>query len=360
MTRQVVKSEPSIPTTHELSTGEFAALLSWYGSQCDAGDAATFLGSYLQEKALSYTEASLHSFVAYAPTVGFVCRIVMRGATIPAASQRWLANKLTEFEAFQVTPRHSGNDRPVIEKPKVSVQDRMKEQVSKCIGELEGCLDTFILSSCKEAPSPMPVLRQHQIKGPQAQQIINWFKRIRDEYRLAHSATDSDLRAAYSNFNKTELKKLAEYCDQIMTDGLVLVKESLDSRSPRKKKHRLPEQIAKQVRYQSKDDELSLTSLEPTQVVGAMYAWTYHTKTRVLTLHAADDTSGLSFKGTTVVNTNASLCISKKLRKPQEILHEVLSGGKTITKKLMESLSTKPTKYRSRLSEQDIIVRIHK
>lgn len=360
MSRSTMKAEPPIPTTHELNTGQFASLLSWYGANCDASDAAKFFGAYLKEQGIAYTDSGIHSFIMYSPTVGFVCRISMRGGKLPASSLRWITNKISEFQSFQPPKVFKENDRPVVEKPKVSVQDRMKEQISKCVGELEGCLDELILSEFKTAKPPIVLMREHHIKGPQAQQIINWFKKMRDEYRLASSSSDPDLREMYSNFSKPELKKLAQYCDQIMTDGLLLVKESMETRSPRKKKKRLPEQIAKSVQYQQKDEELGLKSLEPTQMVGAMYAFTYHCPSRTLTLHVADTSDGLTFTGTTVSNVNTSASLSKKLRKPEDTLKEVLNGSKSITKKLMADLTTKAGTYRERMNKDTIIVRVFK
>lgn len=357
-------SEPQIPTlTAELTKSQLTSLLNWYAANYTSDVSAKYFSEYLKSQQIEHTQESVHGFIAYHPNVGYLCRIHMRGAQLPETSLRWLNNQVADFKNF-VKPVDLYNDRPKdpvkVEKPVVSVQDRMKQQVSKCLGELEGCLDELILSNFKTAKPPIMVMREHQIKGPQAQQIISWFKRTRDEYRLAHSGTDPDVKEAYNNFTKPELNKIANYCDQIMTDGLLLVKESMDTRSPRKKKKRLPEQVAKRVQYQSNDQEFNLTSVEPAQMVGALYAWTYHTKSRVLTLHVADDASGLTFKGTTVFNTNASMSVSKKLRKPQDTLKEVLNGSKSITKKLMDSLTTKPTKYKNRLNKETIIVRVHK
>lgn len=361
MSKMTVKSEPAFPLTHELDVGVFGGLLSWYAANCDADDAAKFFREYLTKHEHIHTEASVAAFVRYAPTIGFVCRIIMRGAKIPASSQRWVNAKIAEFETFKPPTPTAANDRPKKEEtPKVSVQDRMKQQVSRCLADLESALDSYILSEFKDSMPPIAIMRQHDIKGPQATQVINWFKRFRDEYRVAASSSDPDIREAYSNFTKPQLNKLATYCDQMITDALVLVKESLQKRSPRTRKKKLPEQIVKSVQYCVEDAELQLTSVEPTAMIGAMSAWTYHIPTRTLTLHVADDASGLSFKGTTVVNTNASLCVSKKLRKPQDTLKEVLNGSKSITKKLMESLTTKPTKYKNRLNKETLIIRCHK
>lgn len=365
MSRTSYKStEPTIPsTTEELTNTQFITLMNWYSSNNKSDVSVKYFQEYLTKQKIECTTERIIAFVSLHPNIGYLCRIQMRGAKLPESSVRWLANNVESFRTF-IKPLDVYNDRPKntekVEKPTLNIQDRMKRQVSKCLGELEGCLDEVILSNFKKMPPTLVVMREHQIKGPQAQQIITWFKRIRDEYRLAHSATDIDLRDAYSNFTKPQLNKLADYCDQIISDSLLIVKESMATRSPRKRKRQLPEQIAKRVQYQLKYEELGLISLEPKQMVGASHAWTYHTKTRMLTLHVADDAAGLSFKGTTVKNTNAALCVSKKLRKPKDTLQEVMNGGKTITKKLMESLSTKPARYKNRLNKETIIIRCHK
>jgi len=366
MSRLSYKSaEPSIPsTTEELTNTQFITLMNWYSSNYKSDMSVKYFSEYLKTQKIEYIPEKVSAFISSHPNIGYLCRIQMRGAKLSESTIRWLMNNVESFRTF-IKPIDFYNDRPTntekkIEKPTLSIQERMKQQVSKCLGELEGCVDEVILSNFKTMPSPLVVMRNHQIKGPQAQQIIVWFKRIRDEYQLAHSGTDADLRDAYSNFTKSQLNKLANYCDQIINDGLLIVKESIAIRSPRKRKKQLPEQIAKRVHYQPKYEELGLISLEPREMVGSLHAWTYHTKTRTLTLHVADDASGLSFKGTTVKNTNTSLCITKKLRKPKDTLHEVINGGKTITKKLMESLTTKSARYKNRLNKETIIVRCHK
>ncbi len=367
MSRTSYKSvEPQIPTlTQELSKTQFITLLNWYASSYTSEMSMKYFAEYLKANDIPYTSDLVSNYITYHPNIGYVCRIQARGGKLDASSCRWIRTRVEEFKSFKkpvdqynITAETS---KPIEknEKPVVNIQDRMKQQVSRCLGELEGCMDEAILSNFKTTPSPLRVMKEHGIKGPQAQQIILWFKRIRDEFRVAHSGDDSYLREAYSNFSKSELNKLANYCDQIMTDGLTMVKESLENRSPRKKKKRLPEQVAKRVRYKLQDEALGLTSLEPMKIVESLHAWTYNTKTRMLTLHTADDASGLTFKGTSVMNTSKTLCVSKRLRKPKETIHEVMTGGKSIVKKLMDSLTTKAAPYRNRLTADVVILRVH-
>ena len=360
MGKLINRSEPFIPTTHELTGSELSALLSWYATHCQPEDTQKFFMDHLRSQGIEFTEAGVESFLKYTPTVGFVCRIIARGGRIPTSSLRWVTLKLNEFQSFTPPLACVGNDRPKPEKPKVSVQEHVKDHASRCIGELEQCIDTFILSNFKTLVPPISVMRAHQLKGPQATHVITHFKRFRDEYQLAATSSDPDIREAYSNFTKSQLVKLATYCDRIMSDGLTIVKESLATRAPRTRKAKSPEQIVKSVQYLSAYPDLHLTSIEPAAVVGAAAAWTYNVKTRQLTLHVADDAAGLTFKGTTVYNTNTALSMTKVLRKPEETLREVREGSKTIIKKLMDSLTTKAGTYKNRLNKDTVIVKIHK
>jgi hypothetical protein len=217
------RTEPFIQTTHELDSGELSFLLSWYSAHCQPADFQKFFKEYLTSLNKEYTDEGVESFLRFSPTVGCVCRIISRGGRIPAASLRWLDHKIAEFSTFVPPKPLSGNDRPKPEKKKTVVVDK----TSQCIGELEECLDTMILSNFKDMIPPISVMRTHEITGPQATQIINHFKRFRDEYTLAAKTKDPDIKEAYSNFTKPQLNKLAGYCDRMMSDGLTIIQESM-------------------------------------------------------------------------------------------------------------------------------------
>ena len=57
-------------------------------------------------------------------------------------------------------------------------------------------------------------------------------------------------------------------------------------------------------------------------------------------------------------NFEESTSISKRLRKPEVTLKDVLGGGKIILRKLMGDLSTKESLATGRINEDTIIVRV--
>jgi hypothetical protein len=50
----------------------------------------------------------------------------------------------------------------------------------------------------------------------------------------------TDIKEAYSNFTKTQLKKLIAYCDQVIVDGMKLAGEAVKTRKPESAKQSLP------------------------------------------------------------------------------------------------------------------------
>jgi hypothetical protein len=91
-----------------------------------------------------------------------------------------------------------------------------------------------------------------------------------------------------------------------------------------------------------------------------MQLWVYNTKTRKLGVYHAEDAGGLSVKGSSLLNYNESKSIQKKLRKPEEILPEVLKGGKVFLKNVLVDIRAVESPLSGRLNEDTILLRIAK
>ena len=130
-------------------------------------------------------------------------------------------------------------------------------------------------------------------------------------------------------------------------------------RKPRKAKAKAATKQVAKVTYMKSyaGDGLSLTSIDPTHIVGASQVWLYNTKTRNLTELNAAEATGFTVKGTTVQGLDERTSVTKKLRKPNEVLPSVLDGGKVALRKLMGPIRTKPGHLSGRLNTDTIILR---
>jgi L-cysteine desulfidase len=239
-----------------------------------------------------------------------------------------------------------------------NIQDRIREKASECIGELEGLLDEYIISKFTSNPKPYGIMHTLNIKGVHTNRILEHWKRIRAEYDNALTTEDELIKEGYSNFSKTEIKKIVGFCDSVITDAMKVVSEANKTRKPRQRKQKSPEQLVSKLKYLDKHEEL--VSENPKDIIGALQLWVYNIKSRKLGCYNAEDASGLSVKGSSIISFNESKSTQKKLRKPEVTLPEVLKGGKVYLRTALDDIKAVSATLNGRLNTDTILLRIIK
>ena len=333
----------------ELSQTDLTKTLSWYAQNRDNKDAIKYATDYFKKTLKIQAPESVKS---QASTFGFVCRIVSLGGVLNAPNKLWFDKTIEELrnaEQPDVKPAKVANV--------VSIQDHIKRKAGECIGELEGQIDELITSKFSADISPYGLMNTLEIKGAHTKFIIEHFKTRRAEYDEVLTTTDSDVKEAYSNFTKVQLKKLVAYCDQVIIDGMRLAGDSVKSRKPRKRKAKSPDQLVSKINYAKDFAELKLVSVDPKTIVGANQLWVYNTKTRKLGCYNAEDAAGLSIKGSTLQNFAESKSIQKTLRKPAVTLPEVLKGGKVALRNVLTDIRAAEGVLTGRINNDTILLR---
>jgi hypothetical protein len=333
------------------SQSEVAAALNWYQSNKDAKDAAKYISDYAKKNKIKGRLDTTKVF----STTGFLCRIVSNGTIVSDAFRATLENSLKSI--FTMEP--AKEVLVVKTTPTVTIQDRLNEKVSEIIGELEGAIDELVISKFKTTPSPYGIMHD-KAKGMHATRIIDWAKKRRQEFDEVINTDDDQLKEGYSNFTKTELKKLVTYCDSIITDAMRINDESKAGRKPRKKKSKTPEQLVSKIQYLKSSDEYKLESQDPKQIIGATSIWVFNTKTRKLGVYHALDSQGFGVKGTSLTNFSEMKSVQKTLRKPEAILPDVVKGAKVYLRNCMDSVNSKASGLTGRLNSDTILVKIIK
>jgi hypothetical protein len=198
------------------------------------------------------------------------------------------------------------------------------------------------------------------IKSVHVKMILEEFKKKRNEFDEVMNTDDKDLKEGYSNFTKTQLKKLIAYCDQIILDCGKVTGEAAKTRKPRKRKVKTAEQLVGKMKYCAEFEELKIKSVEPKLIVGVMQLWVYNTKTRKLGCYHAEDAGGLTVKGSTIQNFNETKSIQKKLRKPEVTIPEVMSGGKVFLRNVIDGIKAVPSALTGRINEDTILLKVSK
>lgn len=347
-------SEPKF--SKELSKLELVKSLSWYTQNRDSKDAFKYSCDYFKKNfkidASSILKDQLSSF-------GFICRILMNGGSLPEENKKWFDDEVVKI-------KNKLNLKPeVVEVVKektnvISIQDRIRDKASECIAELEGQIDELVISSFKSNVSPYSVFHTMNIKDAQTKYIVEWAKNNRNQYDEVMNTEDKDLKEAYSNFTKPQLKKIVGYFDQVILDCQKVSGNSIKSRKPRKRKVKTPDQLVSKLNYMKEFTDLKLKSIDPTSIIGVMQLWIYNTKTRKLGVYHADDAAGLSMKGSSILNFSESKSVQKKLRKPEVTIPDILSGGKVFMRSAMENIRAVESTLNGRINKDTILLKVMK
>ena len=333
----------------ELSQTELTQTLSWYAQNRDSKDATKYATDYFKKTLKIQVPEAIKT---QASTFGFICRIVSLGGLLNAQNRVWFDSIIEELKNAK-----QPDAKPAKVANIVSIQDHIKRKAGECIGELEGQIDELIISDFSADVSPYAMMNTLEIKGAHTKFVIDHFKTRRTEYDEVLTTKDNDVKEAYSNFTKVQLKKLVAYCDQVILDGMKLAGDSVKSRKPRKRKAKSPDQLVSKINYAKDFAELKLVSVEPKTIVGANQLWVYNIKTRKLGCYNALDAAGLSIKGSTIQNFAESKSIHKTLRKPEATLPEVLKAGKVALRNILTDIRAAEKELTGRINADTILLR---
>lgn len=336
--------------SEELSKLDLIKTLTWYSQNKDSKDAAKYASDFLKKT----HKLNVDSVIKSRPTTfGFICRILSNGGKLSAKDSQWFDSEIQKIK-LEMKQVVSVID---VETNVPNIQDRIKEKASECIGELHGQIDEMITSNFSANVSPYAVMHTMDIKGVHVKPILNSIKTVRKTFDEVLHTKDDDLKEAYSNFTKPQIKKIIAWCDQAILDCQKISDTAVKSRKPRKRKVKSADQLVAKAIYMSEFKELNLKSISASDIIGTMQLWVYNTKTRKLGVYHATDAGGLSVKGSTIQNFNEIKSMQKTLRKPDVSLPEVLKAGKVALRNYLDGIRAVESKLTGRLNKDTILLR---
>lgn len=334
--------------------------LSWYANQFGPKESKKYTLDYLKKNKF---DASFIEKIADVEewrfgNLGFCYRSITNGAQLNQNQLDGLEVRLNRLA------ENSGSIDSVseFEKPKetVSIQDRIYIQCNQHISEIEDFVDECVKSKSKVDFNPYDWMSKNDIKAVHAKQIIDHFNPTKEELSLVMSKQDADLVEGYSNFKKNELKIYYDLIVSILEDCEKIISNKKITRKPKKKKAVSLDKKVSKVQYKKDDIEYKLVSINPTEIVGSKQLWVFNTKTKKLGFYLSNDDAGFGVKGTTLENYDELLSIQKTLRKPLDILPNVLKAKKTELKKIMSGINSKEAPLNGRINSDTILLKVIK
>jgi len=339
--------------------------LRHYGYFYDSKDGVKWVIDWM--KANGYTKAEIDTYKnaeawRTSMTVCGVCKMMLNGAEFDVKRLHWVRQNIADvINAGLERKVDVDEDAPQAPRRKTPAE-LVDEKASDFIGELDGHIDDwgrgeFDLTSY----SLYDTLRANDAPAQIAKAVITYYKGQHQEIEELVKKKTPELVEGYSHMTIKKRKEFLKFFETLMADADKYLASKKAQRKPRAvKKPSLGQQIAK-VKYMKESAEYKITSIDPTNIIGATELWLFNTKTRVLTYLVADNpNTGFSVKGTTVQGINEKASSKKKIRKPEELLADFVKGTKTRLKKNFNEVKTKASDANGRINEDTVILKAFK
>jgi hypothetical protein len=350
--------------TRQPTDNRFSALskaFSWYNYFYGKKDAREMIVAYLEAHGRKDDVRTLKRIPdsSIRLTTGWLCRMSLVGLDLTDQEQTKLDNLLQEILESKQT--EVAEETPVEDTvPKITIQDRLREKVSECAGELDGLFDEFISSGAKLNADYKPVVLMRSLNI--APQMVNDIKQIWTrklvEFDEAVAGKDADLVQGYGYLSKIQLKNCVKFCELVISDCGAYVQIKKVERKPRKVKAVPPEKRAAKFKHIMEFAELKLKGLPAASLVDKTEAWLYDTKKRKLIHLVADShTQAFTVKSNSIIGFSTVDSQQKTLRKPAEIIKALGAAGKPAARKIYKDLTTTETPFNGRGTENLIILK---
>ena len=350
-------SEPSV--TALSSEMDMAHAYNWFNYFYTSEDAKSFTISYL--KSIKYDKDTIRKLSSVKPidlhNIGWNCRLLTNGSILPDGIWEKIETTIRSLAANIVEEAETEEDQP--QAKVVSIQDRINHRASDLIAELEEQLDVFY----KEGVIQFDVKKWALEKGikPQiATRIVEHFRPQYEEITEALEGKDPELVEAYSGWRAPVLKVMALFIKKIMDYLETSAEAGKALRKPRKKKVKPASVLVAKMKYRTDWSDLNINSIDPKGIIGASQLWVINAKTRNLSVYHAMGPDGLSVRGSTITGFDETTSLTKKVRKPRDVLPQVLTLAKVPLRQVMKELTTTETKANGRINADTILLRVLK
>ena len=353
--------EPFYPVQPDPSSRKVALTygFTWYNRFYGKKDAKELLCQFLEHHTRTSEAKHIRKVheSEFLMTLCWLARMNLRGLELTEHENLVLENEIARLYKLVNKPE-------VVEKEVVSnrpnVQEIMREKAREAAGELEGLFDEFYTTG-KASTKIVDVVAKYNVMSQHIPLIVEIWKKKQVEFEEVSETDDKELKEAYGNLGKIQLRNTIKFIEQVLSDLNSYISIKKASKAPRKKKAVPVEKIVSKLKYlkEFKDpvNKLDLISVHPTKLHGASEAWVYDTAKRKMHHYVADEYSkSFTVKGNTIIGFDSHTSEIKTLRKPGEQVKEIM-GSKPAARKYFKDIKAVATTPNGRFNENMIILK---
>jgi hypothetical protein len=356
--------EPVWDDSIDMDAGSFILRsYAWYNAMSNLKHYKNWCLEWMKENNYDVENIKIVNRVDYRSFMfGHKCRMLSNGAPIPDAVIERVKSHIQSM--IKLGGRSTSTKTEVVEKPKVSVQDRMKEQVIEYSGNINIVLDKTldeILSKKKPQLDVVKWLKDNEVKSIQSGMISQEFRPLLDELNMVYNKEDSQLVEGWGFLSRPQLKKYRDFVRNIVDTCEEYSTVLKKTRKPRRKKLQTKDSLVKNLKYMVQTEDGKFTSIDPKQIIGAIKLVTYNTKTDQFSIYEKTRmVDGLSIKGTTIVGLDNEKSVCKRVGKDKSIIIVGGSGGIRSINNAYKNLKNKESVPSPRLNNNVVILQAFK
>lgn len=410
---KVSKQEPQWNDWEKLEPKDFGArihaALDYYRLDCKSGDFKRWTLEYMRSNDNWLKHANNFSKIPesrFHCTLGGMCRMMTLGRpninesynkyweSLPGTMgtpkpanesiDKWLEDLKYKADAFaQAEAEEKKKEEAKKENVHVpTIQERITTQAWLMDEKPQEWLDSWLEDPEKFNPKGFDFKKHfYEVKLTQAharkikdyyQPEINELTEVLNPPKLGSNATEQEkdyadqLKEGYAIFSKNDLKKKLQALGLYIGALDVVINTAKAMRKPRKKQPRSKEKLIAKLKYAINDDKFQLASVNPIEIIGCNELWVFNTKTRKIgkyvakvidPLGAEREGSGLSVKGTTIIQFDEEKSVQKTLRKPEEKLKEFNDAGKRKLNTFLDEINAVDIKLNGRINPDTILLK---
>lgn len=291
--------------------------------------------------------------------VKMICKLHFRGLSQPEKYAERVETEIKTKLELAKTISEEAQAKKKSAPPPISIQTRIKNKVYDTIYEdWDWIIDGWIEGDFKRSIDVYELFNRYQLKG-QATTIFGDF--VRGEYEVVSDSvngTCDQAVEAYSHITKANQKKMLKLMDGVFLDLERLKMSAKQTRLPRAKKIKASDKQVEKLNYLTEDIDAKLISINPVMIPTNNRLFVYNVKTRKLSMYISDTTKGFEVRGSTLHNWNEEYSKITTLRKPQDILPQIMSKTERQIDNLWDTFTTKIGVPNGRINKDCILVRV--
>ena len=330
------------------SNVEIANALNWLRTEQTPDLNKKWLTAFMKQN--NYSKSKIESIMSnlrQLPSSWYsVARILTNGSNVPDNTKERLDAALDSICSDVVTEDNNLSTNKVVKTKPTSLP--VPAEVLEYIDLL---IEKSKTSNVDE--DVYAFLMDKKVTKNQVDELIAEYKFTFDE--LNQLSDSEEIQESYADYTPKQRKTIQTFFNNLYAQ-FDQYKNVKSKRAKPVRKTRKPDKqkLISKLRYLKESTEYRIASVDPAKLLGAKTAVTFNTKTRDVSIfYGIDD--GISVRGTTLVGFDTEKSVTKRLRKPNDVLSHGVRAG---LENAFAAAKSKAKAANGRMNENIIIVKV--